>query len=44
VFLAAADNYVGYLPEHGYASSTPVTDGHQVFVFFGKTFGLLQQT
>ena len=31
------DDYVGYLREHGYASSTPVTDGQQVFVFFGKT-------
>jgi outer membrane protein assembly factor BamB len=25
------------VPEHGYASSTPVSDGKQVFVFFGKT-------
>ncbi len=25
------------VPEHGYASSTPVSDGKHVFVFFGKT-------
>ncbi len=25
------------LPEHGYATSTPVTDGKRVYVFFGKT-------
>jgi hypothetical protein len=25
------------LPEHGYASNTPVTDGERVYVFFGKT-------
>ena len=31
------DDYTGYLTEHGYASSTPVTDGQQIFVFFGKT-------
>lgn len=31
------DDYMGYLTEHGYASSTPVTDGKQVFAFFGKT-------
>ncbi len=31
------DDYAGYLTEHGYASSTPVTDGQQIFVFFGKT-------
>jgi len=25
------------VPEHGYASNTPATDGERVFVFFGKT-------
>ena len=25
------------LPEHGYATNTPVTDGEHVYVFFGKT-------
>ena len=34
------DPYSGFLTEHGYASSTPVTDGERVYVFFGKT-GLL---
>lgn len=31
------DAYEGFLTEHGYASSTPVTDGHRVFAFFGKS-------
>ena len=32
------DPYQGNgLPEHGYATNTPVTDGKHVFVFFGKT-------
>jgi outer membrane protein assembly factor BamB len=31
------DPYSGYLTEHGYASSTPVTDGERIYVFFGKT-------
>lgn len=31
------DNYQGFLTEHGYASSTPVSDGERVYVFFGKT-------
>ena len=31
------DPYTGNLTEHGYASSTPVTDGQRVYVFFGKT-------
>lgn len=31
------DPYRGYISEHGYASSTPVTDGKNVYVFFGKT-------
>lgn len=29
--------YVGNIREHGYASSTPVTDGEAVYVFFGRT-------
>lgn len=31
------DPYSGQLRQHGYASSTPATDGDRVFVFFGKT-------
>jgi len=31
------DPYRGYISEHGYASSTPITDGRNVYVFFGKT-------
>jgi outer membrane protein assembly factor BamB len=31
------DSYTGNLREHGYASSTPVTDGERVYAFFGKT-------
>ena len=31
------DSFTGFLTEHGYASSTPVTDGERVYVFFGKT-------
>ncbi len=31
------DGYQGYLTEHGYASNTPVADGSNVYVFFGKT-------
>ncbi len=31
------DPYTGFLREHGYASSTPVSDGENVFVFFGKS-------
>ena len=32
------DPYTGNgLPEHGYATNTPVTDGKHVYVFFGKT-------
>lgn len=30
------DAYRGYLTEHGYASSTPTTDGEMVYAFFGK--------
>jgi outer membrane protein assembly factor BamB len=31
------DAYNGFLTEHGYASSTPVTDGERVYCFFGKS-------
>jgi outer membrane protein assembly factor BamB len=31
------NNFSGMIREHGYASSTPVTDGERVFVFFGKS-------
>lgn len=34
------DRAGGMLMEHGYASSTPVSDGQNVFVFFGKTGAL----
>lgn len=33
---AAEDPYEGYLLEHGYASSTPTTDGERVYCLFGK--------
>src|ERR1043165_4406251 len=29
--------FTGFLRDHGYASSTPVTDGERVYVFFGKS-------
>lgn len=29
--------YRNYMANHGYASSTPVSDGERVYVFFGKT-------
>ncbi len=31
------DPFRGFIAEHGYASSTPVSDGESVFVFFGKS-------
>lgn len=31
------ESYSGFLALHGYASSTPVTDGQNVFVFFGSS-------
>jgi len=31
-----ADEYEGYLPEHGFASHTPASDGEKVFVYFGR--------
>ena len=34
---AQEDRYSGYITEHGYASSTPVTDGAAVYCFFGKS-------
>jgi len=29
--------FTGFLREHGYATSTPATDGERLYVFFGKT-------
>ena len=34
------DRYQGFINEHGYASSTPVSDGERVYVFFGKSGAL----
>jgi outer membrane protein assembly factor BamB len=31
------DLYKGFISEHGYASSTPASDGQHVFAFFGKS-------
>lgn len=31
------DPYRGFIQQHGYASSTPTTDGEHVFVLFGKS-------
>ena len=31
------DSYSSTLPEHGYATHTPVSDGERIDVFFGKT-------
>ena len=31
------DPYKGFICDHGYASSTPVTDGKHLYVHFGKT-------
>lgn len=33
----AEDRYEGFLTDHGYASSTPASDGQRVFAFFGKS-------
>ena len=38
--IADEDPYQGMLTEHGYASSTPVSDGQGVYVFFGKSGAL----
>ncbi len=36
--LLPEDPYQGMgIPEHGYATNTPVTDGQNVYAFFGKT-------
>lgn len=29
--------FTGFMREHGYASSTPITDGERIYVFFGKS-------
>ena len=34
---ANEDRYQGFLMEHGYASSTPTTDGENIYCFFGKS-------
>ena len=31
------DRFSGFLRDHGYATSTPASDGESVFVFFGKS-------
>ncbi len=31
------DPYKGFITQHGYASSTPVTDGERVYTLFGKS-------
>lgn len=38
--MVQEDEYQGFITEHGYATSTPVSDGEHVFVFFGKTGAL----
>ncbi len=32
----AEEPYQNFLPEHGYASSTPATDGERIYCFYGK--------
>ena len=32
----AEDPYQGFISEHGYSSNTPVTDGKNIYCFFGK--------
>ena len=34
---AEEDPYRGFISEHGYATSTPCTDGRRVYCYFGKT-------
>ena len=34
--LLPEDRFEGYLVEHGYASSTPATDGERIYCFHGK--------
>lgn len=31
------DRYEGFIRDHGYATSTPVSDGEHIYVFYGKT-------
>ena len=31
------DRYSGFLRDHGYATSTPASDGRQIYVFYGKS-------
>lgn len=38
--VVAEDPYEGFITEHGYATSTPVSDGINIYVFFGKTGAL----
>lgn len=38
------DPYKGMFREHGYASQTPVTDGRNIYVFFGKSGALAFDT
>ena len=33
----AEDAFEGFVPEHGYASSTPATDGKRIYCFYGKS-------
>ena len=35
--VATEDTFDGRMANHGYASSTPVSDGERVFAFFGKS-------
>lgn len=35
--VATEDPFGGRMSTHGYASQTPVSDGHHVFAFFGKS-------
>jgi outer membrane protein assembly factor BamB len=34
---ATEDAYREFLPEHGYASSSPATDGERIYCFYGKS-------
>ncbi len=34
------DQYRGMIPEHGYASHTPISDGERIYVFYGKSGAL----
>lgn len=35
--VAEEDTYQGFITQHGYASSTPTSDGERVYVLFGKS-------